>query len=376
MMSDSPEVPELPEQQFMQRAIELAERGAGQVAPNPKVGAVVVRDGRVVGEGWHRSYGSAHAEVEALAAAGDAARGATVYVSLEPCNHHGKTPPCTDALITAGVARVVFATRDPNPRAAGGMEKLSAAGIVVEGGLCEREARTANAAFLHYARSLAVPSDPASLLPFVELKLAVSVDGAIAPASRTRLSLTGAGAQAAVHAMRAASDAVAVGIGTAIADDPALTVRLAPTPRVPPRRVVFDHAARLPLDSVLVRTAHELPVLMVSDGADPQAVAARASFGVVNVDASDLRQGLARLRELGVNHLFVEGGAGLASALLADGLVHHLIIFQAPVILGADALPAFASLPVFDSGGPLRLKVLERRTFGDDLMTRYAVSGD
>lgn len=353
---------------FMRRAIALAERGAGQVSPNPKVGAVIVRGGEVVGEGWHQQYGGPHAEVHALAAAGAAAQGATAYVSLEPCNHHGKTPPCTDALVAAGVVRVVCATRDPNPKAAGGIERLEAAGIAVTVGVCEHEALVQNAPFFHAARG--------ADRPFVTLKLAVSIDGAIVDASRQRGWLTGPEAHAAVHALRADADAVAVGIGTALADDPALTVRLVDAPRVPPRRVVFDRQARLPLESALVRTAEEIPVSIVTQPPRPAGADALADAGVQVLEAAGPADALRTLWAEGVRHLLVEGGAELGSALLNAGLVHHLIIFQAPVILGAGAVSAFATYPASGADTAPRLRVLERRVFGADLMTRYAVFGD
>ncbi len=351
---------------FMRRAIELAERGAGQVAPNPKVGAVVVRDGVIVGEGWHQRYGEAHAEVHALAAAGERARGATVYVSLEPCNHHGKTGPCSEALIAAGVARVVCALRDPNKKAAGGLERLEAEGIQVEHGILASEAAWRIAPFLHGA----VHADR----PFVTLKLAVSLDAAVAGPSRRRAWLTGPESRAAVHALRAESDAVAVGIGTALADDPALTVREAPAPRVPPARVVFDRLARLPLESQLVRTAHQQPVyVVVGREAPPHRLDGLAGHGVSLLAATGLAEALEALRGRGIRHLFLEGGATLGSAFLADRLVDHLIIFQASCILGAGALPAFVGLPGREADEAPRLRVLERRQYGDDLMTRYAV---
>lgn len=352
----------------MRRALVLAERGAGEVAPNPKVGCVLVRDGAVLGEGWHQRYGEAHAEVHALAVAGESARGATAYVSLEPCNHQGKTGPCTEALIAAGIARVVCAVRDPNPRAAGGLERLQQAGVAVEHGVCEAAARVQNAPFLHRARG--------SDLPFVTLKLALSIDGALVGASRRRAWLTGPEAQAAVHALRADADAVAVGIGTALADDPALTVRLAPPPRLSPRRVVFDRGARLPLTSALVRTARETPVTAVTTGQHPDREASLVAAGVDVLRARDLPAALRALRQQGIGHLLVEGGAELASALLEAGLVHHLITFQAPVVLGAGAVQAFAALAGREADVAPRYRVIERREYGADLMTRYAVSGD
>jgi diaminohydroxyphosphoribosylaminopyrimidine deaminase/5-amino-6-(5-phosphoribosylamino)uracil reductase len=353
---------------FMRRALELSERGAGRVAPNPKVGAVIVSGGHVVGEGWHAEFGGPHAEVHALQQAGEAARGATVFVSLEPCNHHGQTPPCSEALIAAGVARVVFASRDPNPVATGGADRLRAAGIEVVQGIGEPQAQIVNAAFFHAARG----ADK----PFVTLKLATSIDGAIVDATRQRGWITGPEALSAVHQLRADVDAIGVGIGTALADDPLLTIRLAPTPRIAPRRVIFDRRARLPLTSNLVRTAGDLPVTVVTDGSQPTREAALRAVGVDVLVAPRVADAFRTLREQGVRHLLVEGGSVIASELLDAGLVHHLIIFQAPVILGTGAVPAFAAYPAQGAAVAPRLRVLERREFGDDLMTRYAVSGD
>src|SRR3954468_2645940 len=231
---------------FMRRALALAERGWGRTAPNPMVGAVVVRDGRVVGEGWHAEFGGPHAEVEALRAAGDRAKGATMYVTLEPCNHQGKTPPCTEALLAAGVRRVVVACEDPNPEARGGAHRLREAGVDVALGVEEDAARELNAPFFH-----ALASDR----PFVRLKLALSLDGALADHTRQPGWLTGEAARHEVHRLRADADAIAVGIGTVLADDPELTVRHVPAPRVAPTRVVFDTSARLPRTSRLATTA-------------------------------------------------------------------------------------------------------------------------
>lgn len=356
------------DERWMRRALALAERGAGQVAPNPKVGAVLVRDGVLVGEGWHAQYGAPHAEVMALRLAGEAARGATAYVSLEPCNHHGKTPPCTEALLEAGVARVVCAVRDPNPVAAGGLERLRAAGVAVLAGVLQDEAEVANAPFLYAARGAA--------RPFVTLKLALSIDGGLVDASRRRGWLTGSESQRAVHALRAEADAVGVGIGTALADDPALTVRLAPAPRLAPSRIVFDRQARLPLDSQLVRTARDTPVVVVvAPGAAMERRVALADRGVDLVEAVDWAGALGGLRARGIRHLLLEGGAGLAAAAMGAETIDHLITFQAPVILGRDLLPPFGALPSRPAAGAPRLRVRARRALGGDLMTVYEVRG-
>ncbi|HEU4641670.1 MAG TPA: bifunctional diaminohydroxyphosphoribosylaminopyrimidine deaminase/5-amino-6-(5-phosphoribosylamino)uracil reductase RibD [Gemmatimonadaceae bacterium] len=349
---------------FMRRALSLARRGWGWTAPNPMVGAVVVRDGAVVGEGYHARWGEAHAEVAALRAAGALAGGATVYVTLEPCAHHGKTPPCTEALIAAGVARVVIAARDPNPVATGGVERLRAAGIAVTTGVEEEAARELNAPFFHAH---------AASTPWITLKLAVSVDGAIADAEGRSRWITGARSRARVHLLRAGSDAVGVGVGTVVADDPSLTVRDAPAPRVAPTRVIFDRTARTPVGATLVRTAREVPTVLVTERPDPARVRALEDAGVRVLRADSLAVGLEALARGGIRSLLVEGGARVAGALLSGALVHRLIIFQGPVLLGAGALGAFAYAPGVSLAEAPRWRVLERRALGDDAMTVYAV---
>ncbi|HVT41204.1 MAG TPA: bifunctional diaminohydroxyphosphoribosylaminopyrimidine deaminase/5-amino-6-(5-phosphoribosylamino)uracil reductase RibD [Gemmatimonadaceae bacterium] len=346
---------------WMRRALALARRGWGQTAPNPMVGAVVVRDGKIVGEGLHARFGGPHAEIGALAAAGDLARGAEIFVTLEPCDHHGKTPPCVDALISAGVRHVVAAVRDPGEESAGGAERLAAAGITVEFGLEEAVARELNAPFFFQAAG--------STRPWVTLKLAVSLDAAIADASRATRQLSGEKARTLVHRLRAQSDAVAVGIGTVLADNPLLTVRHGRRPRVAPLRVVFDRTARLPLDAKLVKTAGRVPVLVLAQTPAYVRTAALEAAGVTVERVPGLHGALQALHRRGVRAMLVEGGAGLSAALLAAGMVDRLIIFQSPVLLGEGALPAFGGAP-----GIERLRVIERRELGDDLMSLYAVS--
>ncbi|HET7623094.1 MAG TPA: bifunctional diaminohydroxyphosphoribosylaminopyrimidine deaminase/5-amino-6-(5-phosphoribosylamino)uracil reductase RibD [Gemmatimonadaceae bacterium] len=353
---------------FMRRAIDLARRGQGQTAPNPMVGAVIVRDGEIVGEGYHARYGEAHAEAAALRDAGELARGATVYVSLEPCAHSGKTPPCADALIAAGVARVVMATRDPNPVAGGGAERLRAAGVEVREGVEEEAARELNAPFFH-----ALEGSEERRRPWVTLKLALSIDGAVADADGGSRWITGPEARAAAHRLRAGSDAVAVGIGTVLADDPLLTVRDAPAPRVPPLRVVFDRRARTPLSSRLVKGARALPTLLVVDDPDPEAARALERSGVELLQAGSLECALEELARRDVRSLLVEGGARIAGALLERALVDRLIIFRGAVLLGRGARGAFAHVPSMPIAGAPRYRVLERRALGDDTMTTYAL---
>lgn len=351
---------------YMRRAIALARRGWGQTAPNPLVGAVLVRDGQVVGEGWHARYGGEHAEAAALRVAGERARGATAYVSLEPCAHHGKTPSCADALVAAGVSRVIFATADPHDAAQGGAERLRRAGVLVEQGVEERRARELNAPFLHAQRSD---------YPWVTLKLALSLDGAVADAAGQSRWITGSRSRREVHRLRAGHDAVAVGIGTALADDPMLTVRGVRAPRVPPLRVVFDRAARLPSESALARTAREIPTAIVTALGESGAAVHLTALGVLVIEAPDLPGALTALRERGVHSLLVEGGARLAAALLDQALVHRLVIFRGPVLLGSGAIPAFAALPSASLESAGRYILLEQRRMGEDTMTTYAPPG-
>ena len=352
---------------YMRRALVLARRGWGRTAPNPMVGAVVVRDDEIVGEGWHAVYGGPHAEVVALNAAGERARGSTLYVTLEPCAHAGKTPPCTDAIIRSGIARIVCAVRDPNPAAAGGAQHLEAAGIDVSIGTEQAEARELNAAFFH---ALTSPR------PFITLKLAISIDGAIADASGRSQWLTGEDARRYVHRLRAGHDAVAVGAGTALADDPSLTVRSGRPPRLPPTRIVFDRRARLPLDSKLVRTAREVPTVVVAADASSREARALADTGVQVIEGRTVDDALRTLRSLEVRSILVEGGAVLAGALLAAGVVDRLIIFQAPIVLGAGARSAFEHVPAYALPDAPRWRVVDRRSIGQDLMTVYAPQTD
>jgi diaminohydroxyphosphoribosylaminopyrimidine deaminase/5-amino-6-(5-phosphoribosylamino)uracil reductase len=348
---------------WMRRALALAERGWGHTAPNPMVGAVVVRDDVAIGEGWHAHFGGPHAEVEALRKAGEGARGATLYVTLEPCDHHGKTPPCTEAILAAGISRVVAACEDPSPIARGGAQHLREAGVEVTIGVEEETARELNAPFFHVL---------ASERPFVQLKLALSLDGALADHTRQPGWLTGESARHEVHRLRAGADAVAVGIGTVLADDPELTVRHAPPPRVAPMRVVFDTSARLPRTSRLAHTASLVPVVAVCWAPEPAHAAALEQTGVMLLHAATTRDALVGLRERGVRSLLVEGGATLAAALIQEALVDRLIIFRAPLVLGSGALNAFGAMPPMRAGDAPRWRLLRTQRFEDDEMSVYA----
>ncbi len=350
---------------FMRRALELAKQGWGQTAPNPMVGAVVVRDGRIVGEGFHARFGEAHAEVAALRSAGDNAQGATLYVTLEPCRHFGKTPPCTDAILATGIRRVVIAALDPTPQAGGGADLLARAGLEVEIGLLAADARELNAPFIHAA---------GSDLPWTTLKLAVSIETAIANARGTTSWLTSPASRAEVHRLRAGNDAVAVGVGTVVADNPQLTVREWTAPRRPPARVIFDRSLRTPLKAGVVTTAREIPTIIVTQHAESAMADLLRDAGVHLIATPDLRSGFRRLRDAGIRALLVEGGATIASAVLAEKLVHRMVIFQAPVSLGVGALHAFdgASPEVLRSVEQHR--VLEQKPLGPDVMTTYALA--
>jgi diaminohydroxyphosphoribosylaminopyrimidine deaminase/5-amino-6-(5-phosphoribosylamino)uracil reductase len=345
----------------MRRALELALSGWGRVAPNPMVGAIALREGLVVGEGYHVEYGRAHAEVVALAAAGAAARGATLVVSLEPCAHHGKTPPCTEAILAAGVSRVVAAVRDPDPEARGGLEVLARAGVEVTAGLMREEAAALNAPFLfsrlHDER------------PFVALKLATSVDGRIADAAGQSRWVSGEAAREFVHWLRAGFDAIGVGGTTALRDNPQLTVRGPVSPRRPPVRVVFDRRAMLNPGVTLVRTAREVPTwVMASLEAPVPSVTALEQNGVRVFRPDSLAAGLRLLREAGIQSLLCEGGGALGMRLFADGLVDRLYWVQSPVWLGEGAIPAFPGVPNAPLTAAPRWTPVERRALGLDTL--------
>jgi diaminohydroxyphosphoribosylaminopyrimidine deaminase/5-amino-6-(5-phosphoribosylamino)uracil reductase len=325
---------------FMELALSLGRRGLGRTWPNPSVGAVIVKDGLIVGRGWTQPGGRPHAEVEALRRAGEAARGATLYVTLEPCSHFGKSPPCADAVIAAGLSRVVSAIEDPNPEVAGqGHARLRAAGIAVEVGLGADQARRDHAG--HVLRVT-------QRRPRVLLKLAISADGKAGASGGKPIAITGEEVRARVHLLRAENDAIMVGIGTVLADDPQLTCRLPGMAKRSPVRVIADSALRLPLASKLVQSARDTPVWAIcGSGAAEQAESDLLARGVDVIrsanSALELRDVLGLLSAKGITRLMVEGGPSLAAAFIAADLVDEAALFHSPKTVGAGGIEALAS---------------------------------
>lgn len=345
--------------QHMAHALRLAERAAYTARPNPMVGCVIARDGVVVGEGWHQRTGGPHAEVFALRQAGEQARGATAYVTLEPCAHHGRTPPCALALIDAGVSRVVAAMRDPFPKVdGGGFVLLREAGIKVAEGLMATQARELNRGFL---------SRIERGRPWLRVKLAASLDGRTAMADGTSKWITGAAAREDVQHWRARAGAILTGAATVLADDPMLTVRLADTDVLPPLRVVLDARLRS-LECSRVREGGA-PTLYVHDAAVSAPDAADAEFATApSVDGRlDLGAVLALLAERGINEVHTEAGATLAGALLAGGWVDELLLYQAPTLLGEHGRPLLSGLGIHAMDQQRRLRVLDQRQVGADV---------
>jgi len=357
----------------MRAALALARRGLGAVWPNPAVGCVILNDGLVVGRGWTQPGGRPHGETEALRRAGEAARGAVAHVSLEPCCHWGQTPPCVDALITAGVRRVVVALEDPDPRVAGeGLRRLRAAGLEVEVGLCAEEAAELNAGFLSRLRLGR---------PLVTFKLATSLDGRIAIANGESQWITGPPARERAHALRASHDAIMVGTGTVVADDPQLTCRLPGLGRRSPVRVVIDRHLRIPPAARIIADAHRVPTWVLTlRSADPSRRAAFLANGVTLIDFNDDGEGqidlaaaLGVLGERGITRLLVEGGARLAAAFFRARLVDRLVWVHAPLVIGGDGIPAIAGFDLAALADARAFERLSTETIGDDVLTTFRV---
>ena len=351
------------DERHMRRALALAERGFYTTQPNPRVGCVIAHGEVVVGEDWHRRAGEPHAEVHALHEAGARARGASVYVTLEPCAHHGRTPPCADALIAAGVARVVAAIRDPNPRVAdGGFAKLRAAGVDVATGLCEREARALNEGFL---------SRMERGRPWVRLKIAASLDGRTALASGESKWITSEAARDDVQRWRARSSAILTGIGTVLADDPRLTVRL-DEPHVPPARVVLDASLRTPANSHVLDGGVPTLVAHAKHASPGDARFDRVERFAVDADGGklDLTTILTDLATREINELQVEAGPILSGSFLASGLVDELLLYVAPILLGDTARPIANLPPLAALADAAKLTLVEQTPCGPDLRLR------
>jgi len=359
------------DRRFMQLALTLGRRGLGRTWPNPAVGAVVVKDGVIVGRGWTQPGGRPHAEPEALRRAGEAARGATLYVTLEPCSHFGKSPPCADAIIAAGISRVVAAIEDPNPEVAGqGHAKLRAAGIKVDVGLFADEAAHDHAGHFRRIRDHR---------PHVILKLAVSSDDRIAAAGRKPVAITGEAARNRVHLLRAQCDAILVGIGTVLADDPLLTCRLPGMAARSPVRVALDRALRIPGASRLVHSARETPLWVVtSELADAPAAARLGAAGaqviripLVAGPGLDLPAVLRALAEKGITRLMVEGGSRVASSFVKSGLVDEIWLLRGKDVIGPDGVAALDALPLSEITQSPRFALRASETLGNDTLSVY-----
>lgn len=353
------------DERYMRRALDLARRAEGRTVPNPAVGAVIVRDGVVVGEGFHPAAGEPHAEIFALRQAGTAAQGATLYVTLEPCCHSGRTGPCTTAVIAAGIARVVSGCRDPNPRVAGGgFEQLQAAGIHVESGILDTECRRLIAPFAKHIHTG---------LPYVTLKAGITIDGAVATASGESQWITGVESRVAVHHLRDTHDAIMVGVGTVLADNPRLTTRLPQGGGKNPLRIIVDSTLRTPATSALLAEVGKTLILTTSaaSAADEARLQSedveilRVAGGAGAVDLSDAMR---RLGERGIQSILLEGGGRLHHSALHAGIVDRLCVFIAPLLLGGSGIPLFCGHGVSNLKDAFRLRQLHVERYGDDLL--------
>ena len=354
----------------MRLALALGRRGLGNTWPNPAVGAVIVKDGIIIGRGWTQPGGRPHAETEALRQAGAAAKGATLYVTLEPCSHHGKTPPCADAIVAAGIARVVSAIEDPNPDVAGqGHARLRKAGIEIVIGMCADEARKAHAG--HIRRIL-------NGRPHITLKLAVSADGKAALADRKPVQITGEETRARVHLMRAMNDAILVGIGTVLADNPELTCRLPGMGSQSPVRVILDRDLRLPLTSKLVKRARDVPVWVfcgLDASADREKALNEQGVPVQRVRSEGNKLALLdvvqSLASKGITRLMVEGGPTIAASFIRADLVDEAVLLRGPIVIGMDGIDPLDSLSLDALTSSAHLRLTGAETIGADTLSHF-----
>lgn len=347
---------------FMSRALHLAKKGIYTTAPNPNVGCVIVKEGEIIGEGWHEKAGEAHAEIHAVKQAGNKAEGATAYVTLEPCCHHGKTPPCTEALIKAKVSRVVAAMIDPHSKVAGqGLKQLESAGIFVESGLLEEQATALNLGFIKRMQKR---------LPYVRCKLAMSLDGRTAMASGESKWITSAAAREDVQRLRARSGAILTGVGTVLADDPSMTVRLKGIDSQP-LRVVVDTNLSMPTDAKMLKEQGKTVLMTCSADESVTQVLTDAGADIHMMPycntSVDLKSVLQQLSDMSINDVLLETGATLSGAMLQAGLIDEIIIYMAPVLMGNNARGLFA-LPALDSmQDKIELDIIEQRLVGQDI---------
>lgn len=358
------------DERWMNLALSLASRGLGQVWPNPAVGCVIVKNNRVLGRGWTQKGGRPHAETKALSQAGNAAQGATAYVTLEPCAHHGQTPPCTNALINAGITRVVSALEDPDERVCSkGHQQLRMAGIEVLIGVMSTKAKELNRGFF-----LKTTQDR----PLVTLKLASSLDGRIATKTGQSRWISNANSRGFVHLLRAKYDAIMIGSGTALADDPDLRIRIASLSNRNPIRVILDTKLRVPRDGKLVKSSNETPLWIChgkeTDTTTWQGEQAKLISCQLGQDGSlDLKDTLYQLAKKGITRILCEGGGSLAAALLQEKLVDYLIMFQAGVAIGSDGKPTLGKLNVKDLDDAPRFQLIDMRTINEDIMATWKI---
>jgi diaminohydroxyphosphoribosylaminopyrimidine deaminase/5-amino-6-(5-phosphoribosylamino)uracil reductase len=363
------------DEHYMQMALDLAARGRGYTSPNPMVGAVVVRDGMVVGRGYHQYAGGAHAEVHAIEAAGDAARGATLYVNLEPCNHTGRTPPCTRRIVEAGLQRVVIGMRDPNPKVTGGgAEFLKAQGVEITCGVCAEPARELNEVFIKYIRTGR---------PFVTAKCAATLDGRMAARSGDSKWVTGEASRAFVHELRHAADAILVGAGTIAADDPLLTTRLTDRASKDPTRIILDTRLRTAPTAKVLNPSSAAETVLVA-GTEASATAREKTFAKgVRVIVAETREGridldrlMDQLGRMGLTSILIEGGSRVLGSAFRAGIVDKVCFFYAPLLTGGDdGIPILSGAGAETMQDCIRLERISFRRFGDDVMIPGYVKG-